>query len=77
MYRVTGIRKAQLIQENQFLIYLYVVPMDAYLKENDRILIDAFKERYGHSVEIKLFHVDEVPYPRYGQKYKFAFSKIK
>jgi len=77
MYMVTGIKKAQLIQENQFLINLYIVPINSNIKRNDQILIDAYKKRYGHSVEIKIFYVDDVPFPGYGQKYKFAYSKIK
>ncbi|HPG40665.1 MAG TPA: hypothetical protein PLP19_16225 [bacterium] len=77
MYLVNGIKKAQLVQEHQYLINLYIVPMDPALKRDDQILIDTFKERYGQSVEIKIFYVDEVPFPRYGQKYKFAHSKIK
>jgi len=77
MYMVTGVKKAQLIQETQNLINLYIVPIDSHIKRNDQILIDAYKKRYGHSVEIKIFYVNEVPYPGYGQKYKFAYSNIK
>ncbi len=74
MYAVKDIKKAQLIQENQFLINLYIVPMDTYKAENDRLLIDAYKRRYGQSVEINILHVAEVPFPRPGQKYKFAYG---
>jgi len=77
MRKVNGIKKAQLVQENQFLLNLYIVPLDATIKRDDEILIDTFKKRYGHAVEIKIFYVDEVPFPGYGQKYKFAHSKIK
>ncbi|MBN2414168.1 phenylacetate--CoA ligase family protein [candidate division KSB1 bacterium] len=77
MYMISGIKKAQLIQESRFLINLFIVLMDPSTKRDDQILIDAYKKRYGRSMKVRIFYVDEVPFPRHGQKYKFAYSKIK
>ena len=71
------IKKSQLIQENKNLVHIFIVPMEKYNSENDKRLIQKYKEKLGQDIEIKIFHVDEVPYPNPGKKYKFAYCKIK
>ena len=77
MYFAKAVRKAQLIQKGKLTINLYIVPDKGYSRKIDTVLIEEYKRKLGQDMQIHIHHVNEVPYPRSGKKYKFAFCDIR
>ncbi len=71
-----GIRKAQLIQKRPGSLDIYLVALETYQEENDRILITLMKKKLGEGMDIRIHHVEEVPHRSPG-KYQFVINHLK
>ncbi len=74
---VEGIQKAQIIQTKKDFIKIYLVLENNYTADTDLDIIKKYKLKLGQTMKIKISHVEEVPFPRYGQKYKFVINKLR
>ncbi|OVE79714.1 hypothetical protein BVY01_01695 [bacterium I07] len=77
LINVKGIRKAQIVQETEKSLDVFIVPEKSFGKLNENQIIREYRKKLGRTMEIRVHHVDEVPYPRPGKKYKFSINKIK
>lgn len=70
-----NILESQIIQEELNVIRIKIVINNNYTKKDEKQLIDAFIERLGHEIFIKIEYVKEIPRTKSG-KFKWVTSKI-
>jgi phenylacetate-CoA ligase len=72
---VTGVRKAQLVQERPGSLDVYIIPAQDYTPETGNTVRDNLKNKLGKSMEIVIHAVEEVPFLSPG-KFKFVINRL-
>ncbi len=73
---ITGVRKAQLVQERPNSLDVYIIPSKDYSFKTGTRVRDNLKNKLGESMEIVIHTVDEIPFHLPG-KFKFVINCLK